>query len=135
MTATTIVILGAVIVLVAAIARVLTKPKEYPKVDLNEIDRDQLFALGEQLLRDSESWSTDLTDHSVVLASSLEPYAVRAVRYQVDVEADFDEVVSYVRGLSYCPVQRRESRFLPFIFGTGMVAASNKVAKMSVCMT
>ena len=110
MSMTTIAIIAGVILFIAAVARFLTKPNEYPEIDLAAIDRDQLFEIGEQLLMDSESWPAELTDHSVVLASSLEPYAVRTVRYQVDVEADFDEVVRYVRGLSYCPVQRRESK-------------------------
>ena len=106
---TTIAIVAGAIVLIAAITRALTRPNEYPEVDLTEIDREELFQAVEKLLKDSESWSTDMTDRSVVLASSLEPYAVRAVRYQVDVEADFEQVIAYVRGLSYCPVQRRES--------------------------
>jgi hypothetical protein len=110
MTLTTVAIVVGGILLIAALARFLTKPNEYPEIDLEEIDRDQLFQIGERLLETSESWSTDLRDPGVTLASSLEPYTVRAVRYVVEVEADFDQVIAYVRGLSYCPVQRRETK-------------------------
>jgi hypothetical protein len=110
MTLTTVAIAAGVIIAIALITRFLTKPTEYPKIDLTEIDRAELFRMGEQLLLDSKSWSVDLRDTSVVLASSLEPFAVRAVRYDVEVEADFDDVIAYVRGLSYCPVQRREKK-------------------------
>jgi hypothetical protein len=108
MTLTTAAILAGGLLLIVALTRFLTKPNEYPEIDLAEIDREELFRVGERLLRESESWSAELTDRSVILASSLEPYIVRAVRYEVEVEADFDAVVAYVRGLSYCPVQRRE---------------------------
>ena len=110
MSLTTVAIVVGVILLIAIVARFVTTPTEYPTIDLTEIDRDQLFQRGEQLLKDSEAWSTDLTDDSVVLASSLEPFAVRTVRYQVDVEAGFDDVVAYVRRLSYCPEKRRETK-------------------------
>ncbi|MBW2385272.1 MAG: hypothetical protein JRG92_16695 [Deltaproteobacteria bacterium] len=109
MTLMTMAILAGGLLLIVAVARFLTKPNEYPEIDLAEIDREELFQVGERLLRESESWSAELTDRSVILASSLEPYIVRAVRYEVEVEADFDAVVAYVRGLSYCPVQRRET--------------------------
>jgi len=98
------------VLLLAVIIRYLTKPNEYPPVDLSEIDRDRLFEEGERLLQDSESWSPESTDLSVTLASSLEPFPVRAIRYQVEVEADFDDVIACVRGLSYCPVLRRETK-------------------------
>ncbi|MBW2232689.1 MAG: hypothetical protein JRH17_20050 [Deltaproteobacteria bacterium] len=109
MTLMTMAILAGGLLLIVAVARFLTKPNEYPEIDLAEIDREELFQVGERLLRESESWSAEVTDRSVILASSLEPYIVRAVRYEVEVEADFDAVVAYVRGLSYCPVQRRET--------------------------
>lgn len=109
MTMTTVVILAGSILVILAIARLLTKPNVYPEIDLNQIDRPELFEAGEKLLLDSESWPTQLSDHSVNLSSSVEPFPVRAVRYVVEVEADFDDVIAYVRGLSYCPVERRES--------------------------
>lgn len=109
MTSTALAILAGVILVIAAVTRLLTKAATYPEYDLSEIDRDQLFRQGERLLGDSASWPTQLTDRCVVLASSVEPYVVRAVRYVVEVDADFDKVVAYVRGMSYCPVQRRET--------------------------
>jgi hypothetical protein len=106
----TIALVAAGILAIAALVRVLTTPNQYPKVDLGEVDREALFRVGERLIEDSESWPTEMSDGSVRLASSVEPFAVRAVRYDVEVGADFDEVVSYVRALSYCPVQRREKK-------------------------
>lgn len=94
---------------IAAVTRYLTKANEYPPIDLAEIDRDRLFEAGERLLRDSESWPVEWTNQAALLSSSLEPFPVRAVRYQVDVGADFDDVIAYVRGLSRSPVQRRET--------------------------
>ena len=74
MTLTTGFLVAAGILLIAVITRYLTKPNEYPAIDLADIDRDQLFADGERLLQDSESWSTELSDRSVTLASSLDPF-------------------------------------------------------------
>ena len=71
MTLTTGLIVAGGILLLAVITRYLTKPNEYPPIDLAEIDRDQLFDAGERLLQDSASWSTELSDRSVIVASSL----------------------------------------------------------------
>jgi hypothetical protein len=109
MSMTTIVIVIGAILLIGVVAKLLTTPTDYPKIDLSEIDRDQLFRQGEQLLKDSEAWSTERSDRTVVVSSSLEPFPVRAVRYQVEVEADFDDVVAYVRRLSYCPEKRLQT--------------------------
>ena len=59
MTLTTVAIVVGGILLIAAVARFLTKPNEYPEIDLGEIDRDQLFQVGERLLETSESWSRE----------------------------------------------------------------------------
>jgi hypothetical protein len=106
----TVAILVGAILLIAFIARLLTTPSEYPEMDLTEIDKDQLFLQGEQLLKESDTWPTDLSDGSVVLASSLEPFAVRTVRYQVEIEADFEKVVEYVKNMSDCGKTTRESK-------------------------
>ena len=105
----TIALLVGAIIVIAVIVRFLTKPTEYPETDLAEIDKEQLRAQGEQLLEDAESWPTDLRDGSVVLATSLEPFAVRTVRYQVEVETDFERAVAYVKNLSDCGEGTRES--------------------------
>ena len=130
----TIAIVVGSILLIAVIARFLTTPTQYPEIDLAEIDREQLFARGEQLLKDSEAWPADLTDGSVVLASSLEPYAVRTVRYQIDVEADFDKVVEYVRGLSYCPekIRHTKDKIEEMLYEKSTGAASHEWIRRSV---
>jgi hypothetical protein len=106
----TIATLVAGIFAVGLLARYLTTPTTYPLLDLAEIDREGLFRQGEQLLEQSALWSADRTAASIVLASSLEPFEVRAVSYQVDVEADFEKVVEYVKNMSYCGEKTRESK-------------------------
>src|SRR5262245_33528571 len=81
---------------------------EYPDTDVRNLDRDRLFLQTEQLLRESEAWPADLTDDSVIVASSLEPYPVRAVRYSVEVDADLDKVIAYVRDENYSGKTRRQ---------------------------
>jgi hypothetical protein len=97
-------------VAVAGIVRLLTRPTSYPAVDLRDIDRRKLFEQGERLLEQAEGWSADRTATSVVLASSLDPFAVRTVAYQVDVEADLARVVEYVKDMCYCGEKTRESK-------------------------
>lgn len=80
----------------------------YSDTDMRSVDRDRLFAQTEQLLRDSDAWPADVSDGSVVVASSLAPYPVRTVRYQVDLETSFDKVVEAVRNENYCGKTRRE---------------------------
>jgi hypothetical protein len=98
------------IILLAVIARFLTTPTKYPEVDFAEIDRDQLFAQGERLLSEAELWTAELRDPSVVLASSLDPFAVRTVRYQVEVDASLEQVIAYVKNMNYCGKTTRESK-------------------------
>ncbi len=80
----------------------------YPDTDVADVDRDRLFLKTEQLLRDSESWPADLTDKGVMVASSLEPYPVRAVRYSVEVETDMEKAIKYVKDENYSGKTRRE---------------------------
>ena len=81
---------------------------EYPDTDVRDLDRDRLFLQTEQLLRESEAWPADLTDDSVIVASSLKPYPVRAVRYSVEVDGDFEKAIEYVRNENYSGKTRRE---------------------------
>jgi hypothetical protein len=81
----------------------------YPDADVRDVDRDRLFLKTEQLLQESESWPADLTDDGVTVASSLEPYPVRAVRYSVEVETDMEKAVQYVKDENYSGKTRRET--------------------------
>lgn len=81
---------------------------DYPDTDVRNLDRDRLFLQTEQLLRQSDAWPADLTDDSVTVASSLEPYPVRTVRYSVEVDADLEKVIEYVRNENYSGRTRRE---------------------------
>ena len=80
----------------------------YPDTDVRDLDRERLFGQTEQLLRESDAWPADLTDDSVSVASSLEPYPVRTVRYSVEVDADLEKVIAYVRDENYSGKTRRQ---------------------------
>ena len=45
----------------------------------------------------------------MTVASSLKPYPVRAVRYSVEVDADLEKAIAYVKDESYCGKTRRET--------------------------
>jgi hypothetical protein len=81
---------------------------EYPNTEVRNVDRDRLFQQTEQLLREADAWPAEVTDHSVNVASSLTPYPVRAVRYSVEVDADLEKVIEYVKDENYCGKTRRE---------------------------
>jgi hypothetical protein len=80
----------------------------YPDSDVRNVDRDRLFRQTEALLAESEAWPADLTADSVVVATSLTPYPVRAVRYSVDVGADLEKVIEYVKAENYSGRTRRQ---------------------------
>ena len=80
----------------------------YPDTDVRSVDRDRLFRQTEQLLAESEAWPADRTADSVVVATSLTPYPVRAVRYSVDVDADLEKVIEYVKAENYSGKTRRQ---------------------------
>jgi hypothetical protein len=80
----------------------------YPDLDTGDLDRDQLFRITEQLLEESEVWPAELTADGVVVSSSLEPYPVRTVRYSVEVDADLEKVIEYVKDENYSGPGRRE---------------------------
>jgi hypothetical protein len=101
------IVLGA-LVLVGLWFVFLAGGVEYPDADVRDLDRDRLFLQTEQLLAESEAWPADLTDDSVIVASSLEPYPVRTVRYSVEVDADLEKVIEYVRNENYSGKTRRE---------------------------
>jgi hypothetical protein len=103
----------ALVVLVAVVSVALwfvflSGAADYADTDVRDLDRDRLFLQTEQLLRESDAWPADLTDDSVTVASSLKPYPVRAVRYSVDVDADLEKVIAYVKDENYSGQTRRE---------------------------
>ena len=100
----------AAVVMVALWFVFLSGAADYPDTDVRDLDKERLFLQTEQLLRESEAWPADLTDDSVVVASSLEPYPVRTVRYSVEVDADLEKVIEYVRDENYSGKTRREKR-------------------------
>jgi hypothetical protein len=100
------VVLGGIVVFVLWFV-FLAGGVTYSDTDMRSVDRDRLFAQTEQLLRDSDAWPADVSDGSVVVASSLAPYPVRTVRYQVDLETSFDKVVEAVRNENYSGKTRR----------------------------
>ena len=104
---TVAVVLGAV-VLCALWFVFLAGAVEYPTTDVRDINRERLFLQTEQLLRESDAWPADLTEPSVVVASSLAPYPVRAVRYSVEVKADLEKAIEYVKDENYSGKTRRE---------------------------
>lgn len=101
-----IVLGGAVLGLLSLIF--LAPGVDYPDTDTSQLDRDQLFRITEQLLQESEAWPGELTDESVIVASSLEANPVRTVRYSVEVDADFEQAVAFVKNENYSGKARRE---------------------------
>jgi len=104
-----IIVLGGVVLGVLWIV-FLAGAATYPDKDVRDLDRDRLFQQTEQLLRESDAWPADRTDRAVTVASSLVPYPVRAVRYSVEVDADMEKVIDYVRDENYCGKTRREKK-------------------------
>jgi hypothetical protein len=97
---------GAVAVLLFLIF--LAGGVDYPNTDTSQLDSDDLFRTTEQLLRESEGWPAELTADSVAVASSLEPYPVRTVRYSVEVDAELEKVIEYVKDENYSGKTRRQ---------------------------
>lgn len=81
---------------------------EYSDTDTRELDRAGLFRIAEKLLEDSEAWPAELTAEGVVVSSSLEPYPARAVRYSVEMNADLEKVIAYVKDENYSGPGRRD---------------------------
>lgn len=101
-----IVLGGAVSIAVAYLA--LAGGIDYPDTDTSELDKGQLFRMTEQLLQESEAWPAQLTDGSVVVASSLEPYPVRTVRYSIEVDAELEKVIELIKDENYSGKTRRQ---------------------------
>jgi len=80
---------------------------DYPNLDVRDLDRTRLFLQTEQLLEASEQWPADLTDQSVSVASSLEVYPVRTVRYSVEVDTDLEKAIRYVKAENFSGKTRR----------------------------
>jgi hypothetical protein len=81
---------------------------DYTDTDSAEIARSELFRVAEKLLQDSEQWPTELTADGVAVASSLEPYPARTVRYSVEFEGNFEDAVAYVKDENYSGPGRRD---------------------------
>ena len=81
---------------------------DYPDADTSEVDRDQLFRTTEKLLAESDEWPAELTSDSVAVSSSLEPYPVRAVRYEVEVNAPLEAVIEYIKDECHSGPGRRD---------------------------
>jgi hypothetical protein len=101
-------ILLGVVVSVLLFLIFLAGGADYPDVDTSALDRNQLFGVTEQLLEESEQWPAELSADGVAVSSSLEPYPVRAVRYSVEVEADLETVIEYVKDENYSGPGRRD---------------------------
>jgi hypothetical protein len=102
MSLTTILLGTTAIILLAASVRFLTKAAVYPAVDLADVDRWEHIERMEKVLESSESWRVSRQDGGVSVSSSREPAPVRAVRYQVIADCDFERGVDYVKGLCDC---------------------------------
>lgn len=102
MTTTTLLLGALALVAIAVLVRVLTRPAVYPPVDLADIDRAALLERMLRVLDSSESWRVSRRDGDVTASSSTEPAPVRAVRYQVLVDTDFERAVEYVKGMCDC---------------------------------
>ena len=102
MTGSTLVVLLGAIALIALLAFVLTRSRRYPPMDLADVDRRALIEEMEAVLEASEQWPVALSDGSVTLASATGVFPVRAVRYQVEADVDFERAVDYVKGLCDC---------------------------------
>lgn len=85
----------------------LSGSAEYADHDVRDVDRDRLFEVAERLLADSEAWPPDLTDDSVIVASSLAVNPVRTVRYSVEVDTDLERAIKYVKDENYSGTERR----------------------------
>jgi len=105
---TTSIVVGALVMLALYFVFVAGGKNEYTDVDSAEIDRAALFSAAEKLLADSEKWPTERSAEGVAVASSLEPYPARAVRYAVEIDGDFEEVVEYVKDENYSGPGRRD---------------------------
>jgi hypothetical protein len=81
---------------------------EYRDRDSRDIERKALFATTQSLLEESEAWPVELSDGTVEVKSSLEPYPVRTVRYEItELDATLDEAIAYVRDHTYGGLERR----------------------------
>ncbi len=100
------IVLGAVVLFLVWFI-FLAGGTEYTDLDVRDLDRAKLLAETEQLLAESEAWPPDLTDESVIVASSLDVNPVRTVRYSVEVDTDFERAVKYVQNENYSGKTRR----------------------------
>jgi hypothetical protein len=106
---TAAIVLGAV-VLFAIYFIFLAGGVDYPDVEVRDLNKEELFRLTEKLLEESEAWPSQLEAEGVTVASSLEPYPVRTVRYSVEVETDLERAVEWVRNENYSGKERRHKK-------------------------
>jgi hypothetical protein len=105
---TTGIVLGAVVLLALYFVFLAGGKNQYSDTDTSELDRAQLFRIAEALLEESEAWPAELTADGVAVASSLDPYPARTVRYEVEVNAPFEKVIEYVKDENYSGPGRRD---------------------------
>lgn len=105
---TAVIVLGGVVASALYFVFLAGGRNEYPDTDSRQLDRDELFRTTEKLLEDSEAWPAELSAEGVVVSSSLEPYPARAVRYSVEIDGDFEQVVEYVKDENYSGPGRRD---------------------------
>jgi hypothetical protein len=101
-------IVGGGVLLIAILYASIAGSIAYPDTDTGEIDRSQLFEITEKLLAESDAWPAELQDETVQVASSLDPYPVRTVRYWIEVEGDMERAIEVIREESYSGPGRRE---------------------------
>lgn len=101
------IVLGGVVAILLFLI-FLAGGEAYPDTDTSELDRQELFRITERLLEESEAWPAQLTAESVSVSSSLDPYPVRTVRYEVEVDADLEKVIEYVKDENYSGRERRQ---------------------------
>jgi hypothetical protein len=106
---TVAIVVGAVVLIALWFVFLAGGHNEYEDTDTTALDRAELFRVAEKLLADSESWPPELTADGVSVASSLEPYPARAVRYSVEVNADLEKVIEYVKDENYSGPGRRDN--------------------------
>ncbi len=102
-------IVAVVVIVLAAGAYLALSGPDYPHTDMSEVDPQELLRQTEQLLEESESWPAELSEGSTVVASSLDAYPVRTVRYSVEAQASLEEAIEYIKQDNYSGPGRREN--------------------------
>ena len=105
---TSAIVLGALLLFALYFVFLAGGQNEYSDTDSAALNRAELFRVAEELLAESETWPVELEAEGVSVASSLEPYPARAVRYSVEVNAPLEKVIEYVKDENYSGPGRRD---------------------------